>query len=73
MITTYYQNVWFDGDEYVIHFTNTTQNDRDEMPGMELLDIDGIDRHKLPSRIWEFCEQQMDPAKAETAEERFRW
>jgi hypothetical protein len=73
MVTEYFQDIWFEGDEYVIHFSDTSANDREEAAGMQLLDVDGLDRFKLPGRIWEFCEQQMDPAKAETAEERFRW
>ena len=73
MITTYYQQVWFEGDEHQIKFTDTSINDPEEMPGMELLEVDYQGPHKTPSRLWEFCESQMDPKVALTEEEAYRW
>ena len=73
MITIYYQQVWFEGDEHEIRFSDTSLNDPDEMFGMQLLEVDGLEQHQVPSRTWEFCEQQMDPGLAETEEEKYRW
>lgn len=73
MVTIYYQNIWFEGDEYQIRFSDTSLNDQDEMPGMQLLEIDGMDKHQLPSRLWEFAEKEMDTNIAMTAEELYRW
>lgn len=73
MITIYYQQVWFEGDSHQIKFSDTSLNDPDEMPGMELLEVNYQGRHKTPSRLWEFCESQMDPKTAITEEEAYRW
>jgi len=73
MITIYYQRVEFEGQEYDIRFSDTSLNDTEEMPGMELLDVDGMESYSVPARIWEFCQSQMDTKVALTAEEMFRW
>jgi len=73
MITIYYQRVEFEGQEYDIRFSDTSINDTEEMPGMELLDVDGMESYSVPARIWEFCQSQMDTKVALTAEEMFRW
>ena len=73
MITEYYQQVWVEGDERQIKFSYTSLNDSDEMPGLELLEVDGEERHRVPSRIWEQCQKMMDPQKALNAEEMFKW
>jgi hypothetical protein len=73
MITIYYQRVEFEGREYDIRFSDTSLNDTEEMPGMELLDVDGMESYSVPARIWEFCQSQMDTKVALTAEEMFRW
>lgn len=72
MITIYYQQVWFEGDSHQIKFSDTSLNDPDEMPGMELLEVDGEDRHRVPSRIWEQCKKMMDPKSATTEEDHYR-
>ena len=73
MIKIYYQRVEFEGQEYDIRFSDTSINDTEEMPGMELLDVDGMESYSVPARIWEFCQSQMDTKVALTAEEMFRW
>lgn len=73
MITIYYQQVWFEGNEHEIKFSSTSLDDLSELPGMQLLEVDDLERHNVPSRTWEFCEQQMDPGLAETTEEKYRW
>ena len=73
MMTVYYQQVWFEGDDYEIMFTETSINDPDELPGLDLLEVDSESRNRVPSRLWDFCIEQMDPAKAETAEEKYKW
>lgn len=73
MITIHYQQVWFEGNQHEIRFSDTSLNDPDEMPGMELLEVDGLDQYSTPSRIWEFCQAQMDTNKAETEEDKYRW
>ncbi len=73
MITIYYQRVEFDGAEYDIRFSDTSINDPDEMPGLELLDIDGMESYSVPARIWEYCQTQMDTNVAFTAEDMREW
>jgi hypothetical protein len=43
------------------------------MPGMELLDVDGMESYSVPARIWEFCQAQMDTKVALTDEDLYRW
>jgi len=73
MITIYHQQVWFEGDEHYIRFSETSINDPEEMPGLELLEVDYFGSDKTPSRLWKFCESQMDTAVAITEEEAYRW
>ena len=72
MVTYYYQQVWFEGDDHQIEFSYAV-NDQEEMPGLQLLEVDGMSQYDTPSRLWEFCESQMDPKVALTEEEAYRW
>jgi len=73
MITTLYQVIYFAGDEHQIKFTDTSINDPEEMPGLQLIDIDGLDQHQIEPELWEYATRQMDPDTALTEEEMFRW
>lgn len=73
MIRIMQQEIWFEGDPYLIRFSDTSLNDPDEMPGMQLLDVDGLERHQLPSRVWDFARAEMDTQQAEEVEEAARW
>jgi len=73
VITMYHQQVWFEGDDHYIRFSYTSPNDPEEMPGLELLEVDGESSSRTPSRLWDFCEEQMDPTVAITEEEAYRW
>lgn len=73
MITEYYQQVWVEGDDRQIKFSYTSLNDPDELPGLQLLEVDGEDQFRTPSRIWEQCQNKMDITKALNAEEMYRW
>ena len=73
MVKIYYQRVEFEGNEYDIRFSDTSINDTEEMPGMELLDVDGMESYSVPARIWEFCQAQMDTRVALTDEDLHRW
>jgi len=73
MIRTMYQMIYFKDQEHQIKFTDTSINDPDEMPGMQLIDIDGLDQHQLPADLWAYAAQQMDADTAMTEEELFRW
>ena len=73
MIRTLYQVIYFKDAEHQIKFTDTSINDPDEMPGMQLIDVDGLDQHQLPADLWQYATQQMDADTAMTEEELFRW
>lgn len=69
MIRTMYQMIYFGGAEHQIKFTDTSINDPDEMPGLQLIDIDGLDQHQVAPELWQYATQQMDPDTAMTEEE----
>lgn len=69
MITTLYQVIYFAGAEHQIKFTDTSINDPEEMPGLQLIDIDGLDQHQLPPELWQYATQQMDSDTAITEED----
>lgn len=61
MIRYYNQLIYVDGVEHCIRFSDTSINDPDEMPGLELLDVDGFARNQVEPELWDLALKEMSP------------